>query len=178
LTPSRRGVEDLSKGRLVQLVTRDAGVTDGAGRLHDEGGGAGDVDPVVPDQRVDTPTFRAGAILVDQDREGEGMPGGPGDDAPAALAQDDEDVEAVSLELTETVAQLRDAVRADGSPGPTVELDEHRTLSRCGEIERVAGRGTAGKRRGGIANGHDATLIATVRPSRMGTRHVMKSEAA
>jgi hypothetical protein len=94
------------------------------------------------------------------------------------LAQDDEDVEAVGLKLIEAVAQLRDAVRADGSPGAAVELDERRTVSRGGEIERVARRGPAGERGGGTADDYGATLIATVRPSRMGTRHVMKSEAA
>jgi hypothetical protein len=94
------------------------------------------------------------------------------------LTEDDEDVEVVGVELIEAVAQLRDAVCADGSPGPAVELDEHRALSRGRELEGFARRGPAGERGGGIADGHGATLIATVSPSRMGTRHVMKSEAA
>jgi hypothetical protein len=117
----------------------------------------------------------ARAVVVDEDREWERVRRQPTGDVFALLAQHDDDVEAVGLKLAETVAQLRDAEYAVGSPGGAVELDQDGALARGGEVEGGAGGGDAREGGGWVAWDHGAAFTAIVRPSRKGTSVVAKS---
>jgi len=63
--------EDLAERRLVHSVTRDVSEPDDACGVDDEPRGVGDVNRIVGERDVDAPTLRAGAVVVDQDRERE-----------------------------------------------------------------------------------------------------------
>ena len=169
---------NLCEGSGIQLMARDASVPNDTRGVHDERRGAGDVDRVVRKGDVHAPALGARAIVVDQDREGEWMLHEPRGDVVALLAQDNEHVETMGLELVEAFAQLRDAAHAVGSPGAAMELDQERARASGGEIEGVARRSLTDESEGGFAGDHGAILTATVSPSRNGTRVVTKSVSA